>query len=198
MVVGRKIVAVLLLVSAGCSSNDTQKEEPPRPAPVWAADETLLPALAPAVNVEDYEIRPPQGYLLAMRERGTTRAFVWQGAKRADMSTPQFWVMIGRMTAEEKSQTLEETVGLVTAGARHKLEDYTETAGERGALAGLTFLRMSFRGVERGPVPFRGQAVVYHAHDGARYIHIMLMDSEPHHLETWPLLETAARSFRKR
>jgi hypothetical protein len=38
---------------------------------------------------------------------------------------------------------------------------------------------------------------VYHAHDGQKYIHIMLMDSEPHHTRTLPVLEAAARTLQK-
>jgi hypothetical protein len=105
--------------------------------------------------------------------------------------------MVGKMAPGEENQSLEQTAAMVIAEAKKKLEDYSETPAERGQMGGLTFLRFSFQGKEKGPVPFRGHIIVYHAHDWQQYIHLMIMDSEPHQAESLPLLETAVRTFRK-
>ena len=86
---------------------------------------------------------------------------------------------------------------VLIAGAKQKMDDYYETPAERGQMGSLTFLRFSFQGKEKGPVPFKGHAIVYHAHDRQQYIHLMIVDSEPHHAESFPLVETAARTFQK-
>jgi hypothetical protein len=186
----------LLAGAAGCKSRSSSGEGPVPELQAWTPEAAQLENLNPPLDVEGYRVRPPQGYIAVARRHGGTRSLIWQGPSRPDGSTPKFWVMVGKLAPGEEKLSLEETCSLILAGASQKMDDYSETLGERGRIGDLTFLRLTFRGKEKAR-PHRGHGVVYHAHDGQQYIHITLMDSEPHHAEVLPLLEAAARTFQR-
>jgi hypothetical protein len=164
----------------------------------WQTSPELLPQLAPPQELLGYQYQPPKGYGVASREeRGGTQSVIWAGPQRADGSAPKFWVMVGRMAPKEVGMPLPQSCGILIAAAKQTLLGVTETKGEFGEVNGLTFYRMTFEGRERA-TPVKGHAVVYHAQDGQQYIHVMGIDTEPHHAETRPLFETAARTIRKR
>jgi hypothetical protein len=182
----------LLALTGGCSrSNSTLPVDNSLP------DTELSAHLAAVEKISGYEYRPPHNYRPLKQQRGATQSVVWQGQQRPDGSTPKFWVIVGKMAPGEEKQTLEETCSILIAAAKQKMRDYSETAGVRSQIGGITFLRLTFQGTETGPTPYRGHGVVYHAHDGQNYIHLMAMDTEPHHRESLRLLEAAMRSFQK-
>jgi hypothetical protein len=170
---------------------------PAAPVADWPSDPALAGKLFDESDVNGYRVRPPAGYSMSTQTQGGTQSFIWQGPARADKSTPKFWVMVGKLGPTEQNAPLEQGMSVLLGPAKQKFTDYKQSAGERGRIGGLTFLRVSFSGKEAGPPAFTGQGVAYQAHDGGTYIHIKLMDNEPHHTESFPILEAAARTFRK-
>jgi hypothetical protein len=194
---------VFLLLVTGCGPREsatapktwqTPTDITLPPTPVWVPDSTRLDQLDPPFDVGDYRIRPPKEYTLRKTRRGGTEALIWEGPERKDKSSPKLWVMVGKMAPGDEKLSLEESNAILIAGAKQKLEQYSETPSERGKIGDLPFLRMTFQGTEKGA---KGHIVAYHAHDGQKYIHIMTMDVEPHWVGTFNLLETAARTIEK-
>lgn len=163
----------------------------------WLPKPNLKSKLADEFEANGYKVCPPRDFKLEKRVQGATQAYIWQGPTRPDQSTPKFWVMVGKLNENEKNSPLEHTLAILQNSARSKLTSYSETPGERGRIGGLTFLRITFTGKEHGPPEYTGKGIVYHAHDGDRYIHILVMDNEAYQQESFPLLEAAALSFRR-
>lgn len=199
--VGGFVLVSFALFCAGCGSRDpalgSGSTKPLAESKTWSPDPAFLEKLAPAQDVAGYRVRPPQGYVLEKRQQGGTQGFIWQGQPRTDQSTPKLWVMVGKLAPGEEKLSLEQTAAVIVGSAKQKLEGTSESPAERGQINSLTFLRLTFQGTEKGPLPFKGHAIVYHAHDGQQYIHMMAMDSEPHQVETLPLLEAAARTLQR-
>jgi hypothetical protein len=200
------IIGVAILVAAGCTPRDSDSKSvtswttiapATSPTSVWSPDPMYLEKLGPAEQVGAYRIRPPQGYTLQKTQRGGTQSFIWEGPARPDRSTPKLWVMVGRMAPGEEKLSLVETNSMLLAGAKKKVEQYSETPAVLGKIGKLPFLRITFQGMEKGPAGHKGHTVAYHAHDAQQYIHIMVMDVEPHWVDSFSLLETAARTFDK-
>jgi hypothetical protein len=106
--------------------------------------------------------------------------------------------MIGKLAPAEQAAPLEKGLAALQFPLRAGLAGYGESPTLRGTIGGLTFLRVTFKGVETtgsDPLPIAG--IVYHAHDGETYIHIKLIDKQQFTVESYPLLEAAARTLRK-
>ena len=195
---------------------------PATPAGDWSSDPALANKLAAETDVNGYRVRPPLGYAKDEKTQGGTKSFNWTGPRRRDGSAPRFWVLVGKLSPadqtaplglaggagfqevkqklDEAKQTapLEKGLAVVQNPLRSGLAGYGESPPERGKIGGLTFLRVSFQGVETvgaDPLPIGG--IVYHAHDGDTYIHMKLIDKRQFTAESYPVLEAAARTLRK-
>jgi len=200
------LVGLSILSSTACTPRDSSSapktsqpptETSPPPTNRWAPDSMYLDKLDSPFDVGGYRIRPPKGFTLNKSKTGGSTTFIWQGPARSDKSTPKLWVIVGRMGPGEEKMSLEETNAILIGAAKRKMDDYTATPVEHGKIGNLPVIRMTFHGTEKEPPRYKGHTVAYHAHDGQQYIHIMTLDVEPHWIDSFLLLESAARTLEK-
>ena len=169
-----------------------------KPAGKLSPDPAMANKLAAEFDLNGYRIRPPVGWTLEEKTQGGTKSFNWTGQRRADGSAPRFWVMVGKLSPMEQSATLDKGMATLQNPLRSSLAGYGESPFENTDMGGLKFLRMSFKGVETvGPDPLPISGIVYHTHDGAVYVHIKLIDKQQFAADSYPILETAAKTLRK-
>lgn len=169
--------------------------------PAWTADPAALAALGDEVEVDAYRLRLPPG-LRSMPPPASTppgaQVSSWQGAPRADGTTPSLSVMIWTPAPEEaKESALEAALTAMVDGVKRRRTEFSRTSPERGTIDGRPFMRARWTGKEpaRG-IPMGG--VAYLGLDGPRLLYFNTQDAEPHLEAALRLGEAGILSLRKR
>ena len=197
-------VAAAVLLTAGCSGKPGERSASPAvsaPLPVWEPDAKLLEQLAPAAEVEDYQVRPPKAYALtppAPNSTGGIRAFYWTGTPREDKTTPYFLIaLVPPPAGEAKERTLERELDELLEGFKRRRSKWRQTPPERGRVHGMTFVRSYWSGIDpekQGTL----HGFMCLTKDGSTVIHLSSQDVEPHREHALKLAEAAALTFKKR
>jgi hypothetical protein len=201
---GLLTLAALVFV-AGCrktattSGTSSASTGPDRPLAVWKPDATFLEQLEPIADVDEYQVRPPQGYSFSPPPATPpgVKGFAWKGAQREDQTAPQLMIGLVSRPPEEVNVTVEQYLDNMLEGVKRRRTNWTQTSPERGQVNGLTFVRARWSGTE----PERQSKMhgfMYVAKDGSTFIHISSQDLEPHHEQALMLAEIAALTFKKK
>jgi hypothetical protein len=163
---------------------------------VWTSDPALQSQLASEQTINGFAYRPPQGYTPTPRDSGgKTRFMAWQDKPRADKSVAKFTVLAGPLNANDQKLPLVGAASVLLKADQQKFTNVVPGPASSGTINGIPFYKTSFTMEEPG-TSFKGRATVYHGHLGDEYIHLVLLDVEPHVAETEKILEAAALSVR--
>ena len=169
------------------------------PAP--SVDPAFEQRLAPDTNLHGYAIRPPAGYTCKQTEdaslSGNHTVDYWRGAARPDGTAPDLEVQVtnddGRLAASATPKQLMQNYlsGVMRNQTQFKASEMTPCT-----LGSQTFLKVAWSGV--GMKTGRHfQGVVYIGSWTGTYVSIFAHDALPDAQTTLPMLDAAARTFRK-
>ena len=187
-----------------CAAQTTQSSAPA----VWKPDPKLLAQLGPEVTVGDYKIRPPQGYTLQpepqIRDPSnlfTCKTYKYKSQTRADGSRAILLVVFETAHPNTPISTVQQSINLWSQGIKNALKNCATSPAEQGFIAELPFVRDYYTATN----PQSGQMLhgfTYIMLDGNTTIHLVAADNlagdkKPYSIDTLPLAEAAALTFRK-
>jgi hypothetical protein len=123
-----------------------------QPASRWEPPSKLVAQLANSVVVDSVLIRPPKGYELVEQTDATSQATAhgWQGSKRADGLHPTLAVMTKALPSHLQGPPppacLERALRTYLESLQRESAKFTATAVEHGAIGGLPFARVRWKG----------------------------------------------------
>lgn len=181
------IVAALGLLTSGSGQA--------APAKSWTPNPALTGKLGPVTPVAGFQVRPPRGYApLAINPGGGTIT-AWRGAARADGSRPV--VMFQRVLIAPKEQgryTLAQAFGMFMKSGAKGDPSYAQTPTETGTLAGVPFVRASWRKTDETGRKMQG--FNYMGRRGGEFFLLGSQDASPEAESALALAEASVRTFR--
>jgi len=180
-------------------------EPGPPTGPVWAPDPQLAPQLTTNVTFDRYSLRLPEGFSVAKTPWNQemlgvkVRNWFWasiplpNGARHLIAAEVIEFTIDPERFAGDLEAELAQRLSWNTKPDR--LSEFRHTAGERGQLAGIQFIRSSFSGSRNG-VQIHGMLML--AMDGNRMLELRGQWLVPPGTAEYQLFEAAMLSFRKR
>jgi hypothetical protein len=173
--------------------------QPDDKLPKWQPDAALLKQLGKEVAVHGYRIQPPNGHTLQDRAIGGGHVLNWLGPARANGSAPNLVLGIFPLPANERNMPLESGFKNYVAGFKNSqkntLANLDNSPAEKGQINGIVFLRSRLTGASTTGVKVQG--FTYVAQDGPNLITLTSLDRGPDDKTSIPLMEAAARTFKK-
>jgi hypothetical protein len=166
--------------------------------PAWKTSQAALSALADAITVEGFSIRPPKGYSLQTRSGPhESKVNVWVGPTRDDGTRGQVMVLTLPETAERLEQSkLEELFGELVVGLRERRTGWKQSATEKGLINGLVFLRIRWSGRDK-TTDIALHGVVYAAIAGETLVQLSSQDIDAHYQGALGLAESSIFTFER-
>ncbi len=188
--------AVLVLLAARFSTESLAASG----LPSWRPPAKMLNQLETEMWMGEYAMRPPAGSILqklrvSPPRSGFTRMWAWTGPRREDGSIAGLVVKVVSLKTEPAS--LDRAVRDELAALKMRKKGRSPTPTEYGRINGLAFAVTRWTGTN----DLRGLDIAgftYVAVDGNSLITISSEDAVGYDVQTLPITEASARTFRRR
>jgi hypothetical protein len=167
-------------------------------ARIWVPDASQLSKLGGIETVEEFTVRPPNGYKY-VNGAGPDGSMIygWSGPKRSSGTAPQFLILIFSPESEVRQSDMEPGLAALLASFADGKTGWKLGPIEHGVVNGLPFVRTRWEGYETS-LGYKVFGFSYLTIVGKKVIHLSSQDVEPFQTEALALAEAAARTFSKK
>jgi hypothetical protein len=154
------LVAVAAIALAGCNSGSSsfaasapipaiiQREAAAKTEAVWTPDAKLVDELAPAVEVDRFQFRPPKNFSRVTSPLAPAggKIFTFQDSNRGQAFPAHIIITLITLPPNEPKVDADHALSQTLTRVRNSHFDTSETDREYGQINGLKFVRVSWTG----------------------------------------------------
>jgi hypothetical protein len=194
-----KYYLISILVAFGYL-NLGYSQSPTKQLPVWTSPHDVMSKLGQPIAIGGFRLRPPLGYSLQRSDLPSglpsgSQVVAWAGPHRTDNTRPQILMTIVPIpSSEATADNLDRILSVFIAGIQSRRSEWKQTPIERGIVAGTTFVRSRWDGVD-SETGATMHGVLYTGIVGNKVVELASQDVEPYHTTALALGEASILTF---